>query len=65
MSRDRFRVGGSWKVTVVQYDADEPAGPDGKRPSDRLLCMAASPRDAQRIASAMVRAASAVEQANQ
>lgn len=62
--RDMFRVGPHAKLTVWQYDADEQPDERGHRPSDRLLCMAVSERDAQRIASAMVRSAAAVRKAN-
>lgn len=64
MSRERYRVGSHWDVTVVQYDIDEPADDHGRRPSDRLLCMASSPQDAVRIAAAMNRRATWIEQAN-
>jgi len=64
VTRDRFRVGGHARVTVWQYDADEQPDGDGRRPSDRLLCMASSEHDAKRIASAMIRAQVAVERAN-
>jgi len=64
VTRDRFRVGGSWGVTVVEYDADEPADPEGKRSSDRLLCLATSAVSAQRIAVYMNRTAEAFEAEN-
>lgn len=49
----RYRVGGHWRVTVVQYHRLEEPDRDGRRPSDRLICMAASELDAVRIVAAM------------
>lgn len=49
----RYRVGGHWHVTVVEYDNDEPADKDGRRTTDRLICMATSEIDAQRIVTAL------------
>lgn len=54
-----YRVGSSWKVTIVEYDPAELADESGGRPSDRLIGMAVSVEEAGRIVDAMNYAARA------
>ena len=49
----RYRTGAHWGVTVVEYDPREHEDEHGRRPGDRLVCMASSPEDAEYIATAL------------
>lgn len=49
----RYRVGAHWGVTVVEYDDAEIPDIEGRRRSDRLVCMAVSPEDAEYIVTAL------------
>lgn len=39
----RYRAGGCWKVTLIEYDDAEEPDEQGRRPSDRLLGMLLTP----------------------
>lgn len=52
-----YRVGGSWGVTIVEVDPDEPRDERGRAPSDRLMGMALTREDADLIVAALNTAA--------
>lgn len=49
----RYRVGGCWKLTLVEFDDAEMCDANGRRPSDRLMGMLLTPEDAQRVVEAL------------
>ena len=48
-----YRVGGSWGVTVVEFDESEKADADGKRPGDRLMGTMQTKEDAELVVRAL------------
>lgn len=51
--RRRYRVGSHHGITVIEIDESETPDNEGRRPSDRLICMGTSREDAQLIADTM------------
>jgi hypothetical protein len=49
----RYRVGGKWRLTIVEFDDAQQPNERGHRPSDRLLGMAITPEDAKQIVDAL------------
>lgn len=48
-----YRVGAHWGVTVVETDTHETPNEQGRRPGDRLICLATSPEGAEYIVTAL------------